>query len=231
MDLQTFERRALRYWQRIPLAFREGVTALVIEPGTFRKDAFEDGWVYGTCAPDEAVMAIPDAPIASIITLYYGSFVAIAADEPDFDWEAELWETLRHELQHHLEWRSGVDHLGVEDDVQDENGLRVQGDPFTPWFHRAGTPLGPGAWLADDDLFLEVAVAKAAWASLADRGLRHPWGDLVFRADPVPQDLLAHEPLYLPAEPVMIDAEVSLPWRDAVLVVWRERGWFDWLLR
>jgi hypothetical protein len=41
------------------------------------------------------------------IALYFGSFQAVAGDDPRFDWEGEAWETLTHELQHHLESRAG----------------------------------------------------------------------------------------------------------------------------
>jgi hypothetical protein len=37
------------------------------------------------------------------INIYYGSFQAVAQYNPHFDWDDQLWETLTHELQHHLE--------------------------------------------------------------------------------------------------------------------------------
>ena len=49
------------------------------------------------------------------VALYYGSFVAIAKGQPDFDWEGELWETLTHEVRHHVESLAGDDSL-VQDD-------------------------------------------------------------------------------------------------------------------
>ena len=33
------------------------------------------------------------------VSLFYGSFLAIAVH--GFDWEAQIWETLTHEIQHH----------------------------------------------------------------------------------------------------------------------------------
>ncbi|MFA7460635.1 MAG: metallopeptidase family protein [Trueperaceae bacterium] len=51
------------------------------------------------------------------VALYYGSFKAIAAYDPEFDWEAEAWETLTHELRHHVESLAGEDFL-VQDDVE-----------------------------------------------------------------------------------------------------------------
>lgn len=32
-----------------------------------------------------------------------------------FDWEGEIWETLLHELRHHLEFLAGRDDLVAED--------------------------------------------------------------------------------------------------------------------
>jgi hypothetical protein len=49
--------------------------------------------------------------------MYYGSFVAIAAGDDTFDWEDEAWETLTHELRHHVESLAGEDFL-VQDDVE-----------------------------------------------------------------------------------------------------------------
>jgi len=49
------------------------------------------------------------------VALYYGSFAALAASDPDFDWEEEAWETLTHELRHHVESLAGEDWL-IQDD-------------------------------------------------------------------------------------------------------------------
>jgi hypothetical protein len=179
MDLATFERRAFELWEQIPPRFREGVTQFVVEPGVFRKEEFEGGWCFGTCEPDPLMDLIPGAPVSSIIRLWFGSFVAIEADQGELEWEEELEETIRHELQHHLEWRAGVDHLGDEDDLQDENERRLSGAPFTPWFHRWGTQLGATAWLADDELFLEQEVPEADWARVLREGIEVRWGDLM----------------------------------------------------
>jgi hypothetical protein len=53
------------------------------------------------------------------ITLYYGSFVAIASGQSDFDWEGEIWETLTHELRHHVESLAGDASLIAEDRERD----------------------------------------------------------------------------------------------------------------
>jgi hypothetical protein len=49
------------------------------------------------------------------VALYYGSFVKIAEADPEFDWDEEIWETLTHELQHHVESLAGDGRLIEED--------------------------------------------------------------------------------------------------------------------
>lgn len=228
MDLETFERAALDYWQAIPRRFREGVSALVVDPGTYRKEEFEDGWVYGYCEPDEAIMMLPEAPVVSRITLFHGSFVKIAEMTEGFDWDEELYETIRHELQHHLEWVAGDDGLGDEDDVQDDNERRRTGLPFTPGFHRMGTQLGNGAWLADHDLFLEVAVPRRDWPRVFTEGWSVDWGGLVATVPPVPLDADDPGPIYAPADVVSVEDGSAWPWDEVVLVLARKRGWWPW---
>jgi hypothetical protein len=51
------------------------------------------------------------------VALFYGSFVALAAGNPNFDWEGQTWEVLTHELQHHVESKAGERGL-IEWDIQ-----------------------------------------------------------------------------------------------------------------
>ncbi|CAA9583424.1 MAG: FIG01181041: hypothetical protein [uncultured Truepera sp.] len=60
------------------------------------------------------------------IALYYGSFVRVAEGDPTFDWEAELWETLTHELRHHVESQAGDVSL-IEDDLRRDRAFRKAG--------------------------------------------------------------------------------------------------------
>lgn len=53
------------------------------------------------------------------IALYYGSFVALARGKPNYDWEAELWDTLTHELRHHVESLAGDASLIEADRIRD----------------------------------------------------------------------------------------------------------------
>lgn len=58
---------------------------------------------------------LEDPYLGNSIVLYYGSFVALFSEEPFEVWEDELWETLIHEVRHHLEHRAGVYDLDLED--------------------------------------------------------------------------------------------------------------------
>lgn len=60
------------------------------------------------------------------VALYYGSFARIAEADPSFDWEAELWETLTHELRHHVESLAGDVSL-IEDDLRRDRAFREAG--------------------------------------------------------------------------------------------------------
>ena len=60
------------------------------------------------------------------VALYHGSFARIAEADPGFDWEAELWETLTHELRHHVESLAGDVSL-IEDDLQRDRAFRDAG--------------------------------------------------------------------------------------------------------
>ncbi len=60
------------------------------------------------------------------VALYYGSFAKIAEEDPSFDWEDELWETLTHELRHHVESLAGDVSL-IEDDLRRDRAFRDAG--------------------------------------------------------------------------------------------------------
>jgi len=49
------------------------------------------------------------------IVFYYGSFVALLADEPAASWEEEIIDTVLHEMQHHLESLAGRDDLAQKE--------------------------------------------------------------------------------------------------------------------
>lgn len=58
---------------------------------------------------------IEDPALGRLIVFYYGSFAAVLGDAEPAAWEEELWETVRHELRHHVEALAGTDDLVREE--------------------------------------------------------------------------------------------------------------------
>jgi hypothetical protein len=227
MTLPVFEEAVWATWERFPPAAREGVTQLRVEPGVWVQDT-DDGWCFGTCEPDPVFALVPDAPSHAIIRLYYGSFVRIEAEEEDFDWMAEIEETIRHELQHHHEWRAGFHQRDDEDDVERALALWDRGQPFPRDLHRRGLPLGRGAYLAGETLFVEHRLGARALATARREGLCVTWGAVRATVDPVdvPEGGRG-EVLYCVAGEDADKGRNNLNlWVDVVVVLRVRRGWW-----
>ncbi len=94
----------------------------------------------------------------SRIVLYHGSFAALAHLTPSFDWREEAWETLTHELRHHLEWRAESPELEDLDWAVEQNFARHDGEEFDPSFFLHGEALEEGTYRVEDDVFLDHPV-------------------------------------------------------------------------
>jgi hypothetical protein len=86
---------------RIPLKFTQDLN------GGFnaREDTKRDGKYYVLGEYTQG------GHLGSFIVFYYGSFVVILKDKPYDSWEAEIMDTVLHEMQHHLEAQAGRDDL------------------------------------------------------------------------------------------------------------------------
>ena len=62
--------------------------------------------------------------LGCFIVFYYGSFVAVLGNEPIEEWEAEIVETVLHEMQHHLESLAGREDLARRETQELEMLLR-----------------------------------------------------------------------------------------------------------
>lgn len=58
---------------------------------------------------------IVEPPFDPYINIYYASFRRLLGRASRREIEREMWETLIHEIRHHLEERAGVDYLAIED--------------------------------------------------------------------------------------------------------------------
>lgn len=191
MKFDAFEALAWRYWDEIPEEYKEGVDGLIVERGALPHPTLPDVYTLGECVT-EAYPSDWGGPetIRSAVVLYYGSFWRLSRLDPEFDWEEELWETLTHELQHHLEWLADEDALEAVDYAVDENFKRTQGEPFDPFFYRSGESVAEGVWKVERDYFLEREIKAGAppidaigftWHGREYRvAVPAEWGDVCF---------------------------------------------------
>ena len=170
MDLAAFRALVRRLTRGIPEEYLDGVAAVDVSPRTVPHPILADVFTLGECIPVHG----QGETIASRIVLYHGSFRALAAMRPDFAWDDEAWETLTHELRHHLEWRAGTDALEAYDWAADQNFARLEGRPYDPLFFQAGEPVADGVFRVDDDVFIEQVVrTPPSEVPLAWRGARY----------------------------------------------------------
>jgi hypothetical protein len=120
MTFEQFKRTAEEMLDEIPKQFVKGLQGLHVlehaKPESELRGVYRMG-EYLDPGPDSFLGGNPG--LGRHIALYHGSFVAVAKNDRSFDWEAELWETLTHELQHHVESLAGDGSLIEEDRRRD----------------------------------------------------------------------------------------------------------------
>lgn len=162
MKADRFRDRAARMLDEIPLEFRSGVDGLVVEAEATGHPSLPGIWTMGECITDDwpdGTGGIGDT--RSRIVLYHGSFRNLAVDDPMFDWEAELWETIVHELLHHREAAAAESGLDVFDWAVEQNFLRHAGRSFDPDFYRAIPADDDGAVRLEGETFVEAVLEPA----------------------------------------------------------------------
>ena len=208
----------------VPAAFTDGVVEITVSGKTIPHPVREGVYTLGECIPhDFGAPGESDGGIRSAVVLHYGSFAALAREHPGFDWREEAFETLAHELRHHLEWRARVPELERLDDAAEANYARADGESFPPDFYRDGERIADGVFKVEDDIFLETVLERGAWEAAAGQPLPFAWHG---RPYVVP----------LPAEPpdvlfVTVAGVAPAPPGELVLVVRRKPGARDLLRR
>jgi predicted Zn-dependent protease with MMP-like domain len=187
MRLEEFERAALRAYSEIPSEFKEGIDGLTVRRDSVPHPTLPDVFTLGHCVT-EAHLSEYGGPetTRSVIVLYWGSFAELAARDPDFDWEAEIWETLTHELRHHLESLARDDALEDADYAADELFKREDGLEFDPWFYQRGEDLGGGVYVVEGVHFLECLWSAKDFARAGSIDFR--WRGAFYRI-PRPEEL------------------------------------------
>jgi len=155
VTFEDFQALVRRLQHDIPAQFESGVAEIDVSAKTVPDPVHRDVYTLGECIP--LTWTGDGSDLHSRIVLFYGSFQALARQRPDFDWRAEAWDTLTHELRHHIEFRAHVDALEAYDWAADQNFARHEGKTFDPMFYRSGERIAEGIFKVDDDVFLEAS--------------------------------------------------------------------------
>lgn len=207
MKLAEFEARVEAMVRDVPTAYFDGIIEVVVSPRTVAHPERGDVFTLGECVPLN-IDGGDSGASQSRVVLYHGSFAALDTLDPDFDWDTEAWDTLIHELRHHVEWRADDHALEAYDQAVDSNHARHAGAPFDPLFFHDGEEIAPGTWGVDDDRFVECVVRDLP------AELDFPWHGIRYRVA-VPAG--ATLPAYL-----VVSGIESAPIGDLVLAVRRK---------
>ncbi len=131
MTFEQFRRLIEEMVEEIPPEFMEGLQGVHVLPEVREEEGYEDVVRLGEYLdPGPADFLGHGEGLGRHVAIYYGSFAALAENDPEFDWEEEAWETLTHELRHHVESLAGEDML-VQDDVEQARHFQ-RGDDDLP---------------------------------------------------------------------------------------------------
>jgi len=206
MDQAAFDEMVRALCADLPSEWFDGVTEVVVSPRVVPHPERAGIFTLGECIPLPLESGEVEA-IQSRVVLYHGSFRALAELDPEFAWREEAWETLTHELRHHLEWRARRGDLEAFDRAAEHDWARQEGEPFDPLFHLDGEVQAPGLYRVDDNWFLDRLVRTRPEA------VTFRWGGAEYRVE-LPRELT------LPAF-VTVDGVDDPPPGDLVLVLRR----------
>jgi len=99
---------------------------LVIDGGTPAVDDGGEPLLGSYVPPHPGDSTSPTRP--PTVTLYFKTFEAIEKEDPGWDWEDELEETIEHELEHHVYFLRGDDPMDAQEREEiDREALRIVG--------------------------------------------------------------------------------------------------------
>jgi len=210
MHLSEFESMVRRLCGEIPAEFFEGIAEVVVSPRCVPDPERRDVYTLGECIPLQVEVGSGVDGIQSRVVLYHGSFTALAGVQGDFDWNREAWDTLTHELRHHLEWRAQALDLEDFDWAVDHNFARHDREPFDAIFFLSGQRRSDGNYWIEDDVFIDQVV------NAPPQALRFRWHGRDYEVE-LPDDLIL--PCFLTVEGVL-----DPPPGDLVVVLRRLPG-------
>ena len=164
MRRRDFETMVRDMTRELPHDFQAGIVAIEVTGKTVPHPLRPGVYTLGECVPHSfGAPGEGGAELHSSVLLHYGSFAALAAEEPGFDWRHEAWETLTHEIRHHLEWRADAAGLEAFDDAVEANYARQEGEPFDPLFFQDGERVAPSVTKVEDDVFVDRPLRRRDW--------------------------------------------------------------------
>jgi len=182
MRRQAFETMVREMVRELPREYQEGIVAIEVTGKTVPHPVRSGIFTLGECVPHSfGAPGEADAELHSTVQLHYGSFTALAATEPGFDWRHETWETLLHEVRHHLEWRAQAAALEAFDEAVEANYARQEREPFEPLFHLSGEPIAPAITKVEDDVFIDRPLRRKAWRRAAGATVPVEWHGKTYR--------------------------------------------------
>ena len=96
--------------RQIPEIYKEGISGIYVTPEEVRDEEIPELYILGHYHLGGYV--------EPSIDIYYGSFRQIFRGLPLSQLEEELWETITHEIRHHLEENAGLHALEIYDQQQ-----------------------------------------------------------------------------------------------------------------
>ncbi|HUE97454.1 MAG TPA: metallopeptidase family protein [Longimicrobiaceae bacterium] len=210
MTFEQFSGAAHDVFDGIPAHFKEGVDGLEVSRRTVPHPELPEIYTLGECL-SEFYPSDYGGPgeVRSRVVLYYGSFLQLSRSHDEWDWDEEIFETITHEIRHHLEHLALEDELEEMDYAEDQNFARREGRSFDPFFFHSGRPVGEGIYEVDGDVFVERRAPKrgagggaAVEFTLGERSLRvrvpAADGDILYlRLEPTAGGLVEEQELYL----------------------------------
>ncbi len=212
MEAAEFEAMVRRMCAEVPEDYFDGVTEVVVSARAVPHPVRDGIFTLGECIPLPLEGEGVDT-IQSRVVLYHGSFRALAELDPDFDWTTEAWETLTHELRHHVEWRARRGELEALDRAAEQNFARQDSEPFDVTFHLDGEAAAPGIFQVDNDWFIDQVVRDVP------EELAFMWHGKAYRA-------VLPEGVTLPAF-VTVDGVTPPPLGEVVVVLREKARWRD----
>jgi hypothetical protein len=155
MRLPEFEAMVRQLSTEVPEDFFDGVAEVVVSPRVVPHPDRGGTFTLGECIPLPVQVGSGAEGLQSRIVLYYGSFAALSQRDDPFDWRREAWDTLTHELRHHLEWRAHAPDLEDFDWAVEHNLARQDGEAFDTTFFLSGESGAGGSYRVDDDVFID----------------------------------------------------------------------------